>query len=272
MISARNITYAVKSKALLRNISVDLQPGEITAFIGPNGAGKSTLIQLLGGFITNYYGAVHMNDKPLRQYSFKELACVRAFIPQRTDMHISFSVRDVIAFGGYAQPHSETAFGKALLGILLNELHLDGLAEQPAHLLSGGELQRVMLAKALYQLKLSPTGVNKYLFLDEPANHLDLKHQQALLAQLKLLRNQGFGIAIVLHDLHHVRTLADRVFCLDNGQIVASGAAHEVLTTHVLCTHFGLSTQLINAHPHWLGAPSAQETPQFIHHGTNNTY
>ncbi len=227
LLTARNISFTCGKRYLIRDISLTLNCGEMTAIIGPNGAGKSTLLRLLSGYHTADTGQITLRNKPLQAWSADALAHIRAVMTQHTQISVPYPVKDIITLGCLSQkPH-----------ILQNVIKLtacEPLLTRRWHTLSGGEQQRVHLARALMQLG-DTSHRACLLFLDEPTAALDLHHQQSLLRMLKQqTTNSPLAVCCILHDLNLASLYADRIILLHNGTIAAQGKPEVVLNTPLL--------------------------------------
>lgn len=227
MIEAQNLTYSINGRRLTHNVSLTLPGGEIVAILGPNGAGKSTLLRQLTGYLKPDSGTCSMFGKPLDAWPTEALAKSRAVMRQNHDMAFPFSVMEVIRMGRHphrsSNPRDETEHIMALCGCR-------ELASRDYRHLSGGEQQRVQLARLLVQL-WEPEPTPKWLFLDEPTSALDIHHQQHLFRLLReLVQKRQFNVCCVLHDLNLAARYADRIVLLEKGQVVDNGTPQEVLT------------------------------------------
>jgi ABC-type hemin transport system ATPase subunit len=183
MLAAHHVTLRVGRKALLNDVSLAFNPGEVLALIGPNGAGKSTLLKAVAGELTPTTGVVELEQKPLAAWSLQERARRRAVLPQHSMLDFPFTVLEVVLLGrsphgGGASVHDHYIARQALAAV--EAAHLE---QRLYPTLSGGERQRVQLARVLAQIwEPLPDGTARYLLLDEPTASLDLAHQHATLA------------------------------------------------------------------------------------------
>lgn len=253
---AEGLTYDVAGRAVLRDVSLSLSPGELVALIGPNGAGKSTLLRLLTGFLKPAAGRCMLAGKALDQWNTQTLSRQRAVMRQQTQLGFDWPVEAVIGMGRapWTQQPEQS--------IIREVMHITGcqpLAGRQYGALSGGEQQRVQLARALAQLWRDGTP-RGWLFLDEPTSALDLYHQQHLLRLLKTLTGQGdLHVCVVLHDLNLAALWADRIVLLHDGQIVSQGAPQTVLHADDLARWYGAQVHVgqhpLNAAPQVFLAP-----------------
>lgn len=236
-------------RTLIEGISLTARPGEILAVVGANGAGKSTLLRSLAGEIKPSHGAVTLDGRRLGEFGPARLARRRAVLPQETRLAFALLVSQVVALGRL--PHraqSSRQRDAEAVNRALAAVDMSGFAERSYATLSGGERQRVNLARVLAQLDGEIDGGDdggpRYLLLDEPTAALDLKHQAALLGLLRAQAERGIGVLAVLHDLNQA-LLADQVAVLRAGQLLALGAAQEVLTTDTIRAAFDVAAQAV---------------------------
>lgn len=225
------LCWQVHAKTILTDVSFSLQPGEVVGLIGPNGAGKSSLIKLLQQFNAPSRGDIHLLGKPLSGYNRRELAQLIAVVGQQQQGLEHSSVLDVVRLGLLPHKAWYQADNHADLQQLLQALAKVGLtaqANQSFSQLSGGEQQRVFIARALVQQP-------KLLLLDEPTNHLDVHYQHQVMA---LIRQLGVTVLTSIHDLNLAATYCDRILLLDNGRLVAHGTPEQVLQQSLLTAVF----------------------------------
>ena len=229
MIQINNLCFAFERTPIFTGLDLQIERGEILSIIGPNGCGKSTLLRLLRGHLRPQTGAIHWDQTPLPQLSSRRLARQVAVVPQTTHVDFPFTVREMVAMGRY--PHRQGLFTLATSAddkAIQEALALTDvveLAERQVTQLSGGELQRVLLARALAQ----NTPV---LFLDEATSHLDIDHRLELAELLvRLHREQHKTIVQVSHDLDLAAAISSRILMLSShGEIVALGTPQQVMT------------------------------------------
>ncbi len=230
MIQVSNLCFSFDRTPIFNSLDLQIEGGEILSIIGPNGCGKSTLLRLLRGHLRPQNGEIHWGQTPLAQLSSRELAQQVAVVPQTTHIDFPFTVREMVAMGRY--PHRQGLFSLAgsnddkAIQEALALTDVVELAERQVTQLSGGELQRVLLARALAQ----DTPV---LFLDEATSHLDIDHRLELAELLvRLNREQHKTIIQISHDLDLAAAISHRILLLSShGDIVALGTPQEVMTT-----------------------------------------
>nr|WP_113866298.1 heme ABC transporter ATP-binding protein [Brenneria salicis]NMN91943.1 iron complex transport system ATP-binding protein [Brenneria salicis ATCC 15712 = DSM 30166]RBP62836.1 iron complex transport system ATP-binding protein [Brenneria salicis ATCC 15712 = DSM 30166]RLM30709.1 heme ABC transporter ATP-binding protein [Brenneria salicis ATCC 15712 = DSM 30166] len=245
---ARRLSFQAGVRYLIRDVSLEVDCGEIVAIIGPNGAGKSTLLRLLTGYLTPQQGECLLAGKSFAQWQPNTLAKTRAVMRQHSGMEFAFSVQDVVLMG--RSPHGRTQRHEAVALQVMEQTGCLALADRDYRHLSGGEQQRVQLARVLAQL-WHPQPTPGWLFLDEPTSALDLYHQQHLLRLLKqLTRQQPLAVCCVLHDLNLAALYADRILLLHEGKLVAQGTPEQVLQADVL-THWYQADLNVSPHPEY---------------------
>jgi len=246
MLEAKNITVRIDSKLIVDTVSVTAKPGEIIAVCGPNGAGKSTLLRVLSGELKPSIGEVKIQGKNIEDWDTKELARARALLHQQSALTFPFRVREVVAFGRFPYPNDERQ--EAIVEACLERVDMLEMSERIYTTLSGGEKQRVQLARVLAQLE-SAEGNNKVLLLDEPTSALDLPHQDATLAVAsQCAQDKGYAVAVVLHDLNLASNWADTIIFLSQGKLAAQGSPEAVITSEVIRDIYGLETHIMK-HP-----------------------
>lgn len=221
---ATSIAITRGAKRVLDGVSAEFAPGTFSVVIGPNGAGKSTLMAILAGLLKADAGSVMLDDKALNAYAPKRLAQLRAYLPQNARAEWPISVERLVALGltpllpffGDVAPDE-----KAKVAAALEACDLLALRDQAATTLSGGELARAMLARAL-------VGDPALLLVDEPTAGLDPKHALDAMVRLKARAEAGRTVIAAVHDLGLALGFADRVIALRDGRVLADVAASHV--------------------------------------------
>jgi iron complex transport system ATP-binding protein len=241
-----NVSVVRGGRAILEEACLAADAGRFVAFCGPNGAGKTTALSVLAGTIRPDRGRVTLDDVPLSGQSARALARRRAVLPQTPLLSFPFRVHEVVAMGrtpheGRGRPQDD----HDIIVEAMRRVDVIALAQRNYLTLSGGEKQRVHLARMLAQLwHPAADGADRWLLLDEPTAALDLKYQLRLVKLLRSLAGDGWGIIAVLHDLPLVKTHADRVVLFKNGRIAALGSPPDVLTTDHIHEVFDLDEPL----------------------------
>jgi iron complex transport system ATP-binding protein len=250
MLGIQSLTVGYGARTVLKDISLSVAKGEVMALIGPNGSGKTTLIRAVSGVLDLRAGQVLVEGKDIKQLSPAQRATRMAVVPQARNLPESFTVYQTVLLGrtpylSWLGHPGEKDYAR--LEWALERTDTKILADRLIGELSGGEQQRVLLARALAQ----DTPI---LLLDEPTAHLDINHQARLLNLVQeLAREQSLAILMALHDLNLVALYADRVALLVNGSIAALGNPKEVLTPDTLALAYGIHLKVI-LHPDY-GTP-----------------
>lgn len=238
MIELKNVYTGYDKVDIIKNVNFEVNKNELFCIIGPNGCGKSTLLKAIAN-INNYAGSIKVLNKEIKNINRKELAKEIALMSQITEVYFSYTVYETISLGRYA--HIKGAFtslgkdDKIIIDNVINDLSLKDIKNKYINELSGGQLQRVFLARAIVQ---NP----KVILLDEPTNHLDFKHQIELLESLKKWCRSGDRSVIgVLHDLNLVQIYADRVALINRGEIVKIGSSEEILKSKEVEDVYGIN-------------------------------
>ncbi len=244
MIEVKNIHYSVGHAKLIDNISFDVRPGELLAVIGANGAGKSTLLKLLCKEIRAVKGEIYIRRQPIGTYKLDGLAKFRAVLAQSNTLSVSFKVHELVMMGRY--PHFDTnptADDTHIVNAVMEETSITEFADRDYNTLSGGEQQRVQLARVIAQIYDQPEGL---LFLDEPTNGLDLLYQQQILTLARNLADRGYCVVSILHDINFASRYADKVLMLKKGKRTAFGPPQEVITCENIHQAFNIHVRLLN--------------------------
>ncbi|MEJ2044621.1 MAG: ATP-binding cassette domain-containing protein [Reinekea sp.] len=218
-LDVKNLSYQIRGNTLLKDISLQLNSGELVGIIGPNGAGKSTLLKSLIGIINASYQTLIINGRALKAYSHQARAQQISYLAQHHDNQFPFQAREVIALGGYAQVNPVSIES---IDQLAQELDIKALLTRSMTDLSGGEQQLVHFARLLMQN--APINL-----LDEPTASLDIGHEAHLMLCLKQRCRNGQSALIALHNLNTAATFCDRLILLVNGEILATGTPQQVL-------------------------------------------
>jgi iron complex transport system ATP-binding protein len=246
MLSARSVTYAIGSLKLVEDISVEFSSGEFSVIMGQNGAGKSTLLKILAGSIRHFAGEVEMMDRSLGSFTDIELAKTRAVLSQHYDISFPISAEDIVLMGRY--PYFKTAPAAAdrkICSDALNMMGINNLAKRDYTTLSGGEAQKVQMARVLAQVWHDDGSGRKILYLDEPVSNLDLHYQHYILATAKEYSRNNMLVIAILHDINLAFTYADRVIFMKQGKIVKSYKTGEKIDTQVVSDVFDVQTDII---------------------------
>lgn len=247
MLELANISYHIGDKALLNEISLKVQPGEVVAIVGANGAGKTTMMKILCGALKPESGKALLDGQDVSQFHPDQLARRRAVLPQHSTLSFAFSSLEVVLMGRI--PHRTTATEDLEIAFQAMEAAgVDHLASQSYTTLSGGEQQRVHLARVLAQIWDPSEEGDRYLFLDEPTASLDLSHQHQVLRIARQAAKGGVGVLTVLHDLNLASQHADRIIVMRKGCLTAEGTPDEVMTPDIINDAFDINV-MVTRHP-----------------------
>ena len=239
---ARDLSVKIAGKEILHGLNVDIAAGRRTAIIGPNGAGKTTLLRALAGLNRRYTGEIRLDGRELGSYAEKELARVRAILPQERAAAQGLTVEQLVTYGRFAhaglfQTRAD-AEDREAIAWAMETAHVSAFAEREVHTLSGGERQRVFLAMALSQRP-------RLLLLDEPTTYLDVAHQLRVMEIISQLnRIHGMTILMVLHDMAHAMQYADEIVLMQRGRVVHAGTPADVLTEERIADVFGVRVEI----------------------------
>lgn len=243
LLTLRGVTHRRGGRLVLDAVDAGFAAGRLTAVIGPNGAGKSTLLEIAAGLLRADDGVIALEGTPLPTIAPRRLAAMRAYLPQSPRAEWPVSVERLVALG--LSQHLP-AFGglpgrwRPAIDAALARFDLTALRDRPATQLSGGELARAMLARAV-------VADPRLLIVDEPSAGLDPRHAHAAARQLRTLADGGCAVVAALHDLDLVARTADDVLALKHGRVLASGTAAAVLTGPMLSTLYDMPVQVTDA-------------------------
>jgi iron complex transport system ATP-binding protein len=240
-IQSLEYSYAESQKRALNSVTFDILPGTVTAILGPNGAGKTTLIHLLLGLQKAASGIITLDGKSLSHYSRKELSQWMGLVPQSESVPFEFSVLEYVLLGRAPYLGPLDLPSPDDLVIARQALHQIGIADlesRPIPALSGGELQLVLIARALTQQP-------KILLLDEPTSHLDLSNRNVTLRILNQLRQNGSTILFTTHDPEAASLIADNLVLMRHGQVLHTGEIETTFTSQKLSETYGTPIEVL---------------------------
>lgn len=247
MIKAHCIKYLHRDFHILDGVDVSLEYGEFLAIVGPNGAGKSSLLSILANEVKAGAQKILFKDKPINDWEVKELSRHKAKFSQHNSNDIPLEVKDVVMMGRY--PYFDTQPRKDDLEAMNNmmyETDVFHLKDREYNTLSGGEKQRVHLSRVMAQLQNDIA--HKLLFLDEPLNNLDVKHQYKALEIIKNFTKKANSAIVVLHDLNLAAQYADKILLMKSGRVSAYGTPQEVFTAETISSAYNFPCTICD-HP-----------------------
>lgn len=242
MIKIEGIKFSYGNKEILKNINLEIKKGKMIGILGPNGCGKSTLLKNILGYLKPSSGNIFINNKKTDSISSKELAKLVSLVPQKSSLMSPMTVEDFVLMGRL--PHLTSSWSGyrgedfKIVKDKLNFLELNKFEKRVALSLSGGEFQRVLLARALVQ-------DTELLLLDEPTSALDLNHAVEILNSVKMLvSNHGITGVAVLHDLNLASMFCDEIIMMKDGEIYYQGTPQEVIKEEILKEIYNLKSRV----------------------------
>jgi iron complex transport system ATP-binding protein len=237
-----NVEFRYNSAAVLDGITMELADSEIVGIVGPNGAGKSTLIRCINNILQPNGGSILLSGKDIHEMSMMEIAKQIGYVPQTASHIFPATVFETVLIG--RRPHigwkcSEVDEEK--VWSILKVMGIEDLSMRDFNEISGGQQQKVLIARALAQ----EPGT---LILDEPTSNLDIRHQLEVMEILKgLVLKQRISVIMAVHDLNLVSRYADRLLIMKNGKIFDAGSPFEVLTSDNIMSVYGVEAEVINS-------------------------
>ena len=239
-IRTTDLVFTYNDRIVLDGIQFSVQPGEMVALLGPNGSGKTTLLKIFAG-ILHGQGQINMNGRDVRSYGRRELSRLVAVVPQESQVVFPYTVAEIVLMARASRHNAFTFESARDLVVARKNLEVtdtSSLADRYLHELSGGEKQRVMIARAL-------TQEPEILLLDEPAAFLDLKHQLQTLSLLRRLnREHGLTVIAAFHDLNLAAAFFPRLVILREGKIYRDGPPEQILTEETIEDVYGVRVKV----------------------------
>ncbi len=234
----KDLSLTIEEKQILKDISLDIESREFVGIIGPNGSGKSSLLKTIYRVLRPSEGEIYINQKEIRSYSLKETAREMAVVAQHNEQNFDFSVIDMVLIG--RSPHKKFMEGNTredyqMALDALRQVDMEDFIDRDFNSLSGGEKQRIVLARALAQ-------DTNCLILDEPTNHLDIKYQ---IQFMNIARKLGITVIAAIHDLNLASLFCTRLYVLKEGRLIKSGRPEEILTEELIYETYGVRSRII---------------------------
>lgn len=227
-IELEKLEVGYNKSPVIKDISLKIAAGDFFGLIGPNGSGKSTLLRVIASILVPWEGTVLIQGKNILSYNRKELAKFQGLVPQQSFFSLPFRCLDIVLMGRFPYVgwfEREKDYETAIWAMKLTQTY--ELKDRHIHELSGGELQRVRIARALAQRP-------KILLLDEPTTHLDIHHEIEIFEILRKLNNEGLTVVIASHDLNTLGAYAKRLALINQGKIIKLGSPEEILNKELI--------------------------------------
>ncbi|WP_195971149.1 ABC transporter ATP-binding protein [Clostridium thermobutyricum] len=246
-LKVNELNFFIENKQILKKISLEIKEGQFVGIIGANGSGKSTLLKNIYRIYKPKSGEIKIDEKNIENMSHKEVAKKLAVLAQENSSEFDFKVEDIVKMGRYPYKTIFEDYSKEDMKIvekMLKKVGLSGFEERSFNNLSGGEKQRVLIARALVQDA-------KLLILDEPTNHLDVGYQLQVMDIVKELKLTTFA---AIHDMNMASMYCDYIIVIKNGEIIASGNVNDILTKDMIKKVFNVDCHIgknpITGDPH----------------------
>src|SRR5579883_2330240 len=240
-LQVEQVCWSINGTQILRKVTLEAVAGEFVGLIGPNGSGKSSLLRCIYRILEPNAGFITLNGEDVWKLSVRQMAKRSGVVLQESPTEFDFTVFEMVLMG--RAPHqgmfdNETKQDYQIVQEALSRVGLEDLAERHFLSLSGGEKQRVIMARAIDQQA-------QFLILDEPTNHLDIRYQLEI---LQLVKEWGITSIAALHDFNLAAAYCDRLYVLQSGEIVASGTPQEVFSPELIRTVYGVEAD-VQVHP-----------------------
>lgn len=241
MMDLKHVSKSFGEKSVVSDVTLPIEKGKLTACIGPNGAGKSTLLEIISRLIPSDQGVITLDGSEVKSFKQNELAKRLSFLKQSNNMNVKLTVRELVSFGRF--PYTKGRLNANCLGKVEKSLHFLGLKDlqyQYIDTLSGGQLQRALIAMVLCQ-------DTDYILLDEPLNNLDMSYGVKMMKTIRELVDElGKTVITVIHDINYAAAYADNIVALKDGQLFKYGTVDEVVTKPVLDELFDMDIEVID--------------------------
>ncbi|MBB2677568.1 UNVERIFIED_ORG: iron complex transport system ATP-binding protein [Rhizobium esperanzae] len=249
MIEVSGLSVRLSGKAIISDVAFTAKAGELTAIAGPNGSGKTTTMKAISGELA-YGGSVRIGGDEVKGLKPWQLAAIRGVLPQASTISFPFTVREIVRMGLTSGLNLNPDKADQTAAAALASVDLTGFEGRFYQELSGGEQQRVQLARVLCQIA-EPVVDGKpcWLLLDEPVSSLDISHQLTIMSLARNFCERGGGVIAVMHDLNLTALFADRVVLMKSGRLAAAGSISKVLTDGIMFSVFGCALRINQVPP-----------------------
>lgn len=242
MVDIRNVSKSYGKKTVVSDVTLPIEKGKMTACIGPNGAGKSTLLEMVSRLIPHDTGQIYIDGGEVKTWKQGELAKRLSLLKQTNRMNVRLTVRELVSFGRF--PYTKGRLGpvcKKVIKQSLIYLGLEDLQDRYIDTLSGGQLQRALIAMVLCQ-------DTDYILLDEPLNNLDMAFGVQMMKTLReLVDDLGKTVVTIVHDINFAASYADNIVAMKDGHLFASGSVDEMISKEVLDELYGMDVEIIES-------------------------
>ena len=245
ILSVKQISYEINNIVINNDINFNINYGDSVSIIGPNGSGKTTLLRLISGDILPSSGKIFFRGKELEEWCSKRISTKRAVLPQNSYITFPFTVKEVIQMGRFPFPENNN-FDENIINNLIQTFDLADFLDRDFTSLSGGEKQRVQLARVFAQIWSEDHYNGKLLILDEPTSFLDIKHQLHFFEIINSFKQNGLTVLMVLHDINHAISFSDKIAMLKKSELVCFGDTKDVIKTKNLNDVFDINLKLVN--------------------------
>lgn len=240
MMEIKQLSKKYGQKKVVQDITVPIRKGEMTACIGPNGAGKSTLLEMVSKLIPSDTGEIYIDGGEIRTWKQNELAKRLSVLKQSNIMSMRLTVKELVSFGRF--PYTKGRLNQHCYNVIeksLNYMGLNELSNQYINTLSGGQLQRAMIAMVLAQ-------DTDYILLDEPLNNLDMKYSVQMMKTMRgMVDDLGKTVITVIHDINFAAAYADNIIAMKEGKLFCSGTVDEMVTKEIIEELFEINIDII---------------------------
>ena len=246
MLRTESLSYWIDENILVNEVDLSFEPNRFHVIMGANGAGKTTLLRLLAGDLQPSQGEIYLHEQPVRHYLKKELATKRAVLSQQYQIAFPIASSDIVMMGRY--PFFDSAPRKTDREICKQALQLmrsEEFSSREYNTLSGGEAQKIHMARVLAQIWEAQPGNEKVLFLDEPVSHLDLKYQHELLSTAKELCKRSVTVVAILHDINLALMYADHIVFMKGGHLIHETMHPSDVTSEVIRNVFDVNASVL---------------------------
>lgn len=242
MMEVKNVTKSYGDMIVVNDVSLPIEKGKLTACIGPNGAGKSTLLEMVSRLISQDTGHIYIDGDEVKTWKRGDFAKRLSVLKQTNQMNVRLTVRELVSFGRF--PYTKGRLNAHCHEVIDNSLEYLGLVDlQKRYIdtLSGGQLQRALIAMVLCQ-------DTDYILLDEPLNNLDMSYGVQMMSTLRRLVDElGKTVITVVHDINFAASYADNIVAMKNGELFASGSVDEMISKSVLDELYEMDVEIIES-------------------------